>query len=66
MVGLEGINYTYIIISNILFSCRSLGCTVIELCTGKPPYSDLLTMTAMFKIVEDDCPPLPEEMSDVS
>ncbi|CEP19177.1 hypothetical protein [Parasitella parasitica] len=42
----------------------SLGCTVIELCTGKPPYADLLTMTAMFKIVEDDCPPLPENISD--
>jgi serine/threonine protein kinase len=45
---------------------RSLGCTVIELCTGKPPYADLITMTAMFKIVEDDCPPLPENISDVS
>jgi hypothetical protein len=38
---------------------------VIELCTGKPPYADLITMTAMFKIVEDDCPPLPEHLSDV-
>ncbi|KAI7889775.1 kinase-like domain-containing protein [Mucor mucedo] len=43
----------------------SLGCTVIELCTGKPPYADLITMTAMFKIVEDECPPLPEDISDV-
>ncbi|KAG2197477.1 hypothetical protein INT47_003085 [Mucor saturninus] len=42
----------------------SLGCTVIELCTGKPPYADLITMTAMFKIVEDECPPLPEDISD--
>lgn len=45
---------------------RSLGCTIIELCTGKPPYADLLTMTAMFKIVEDDSPPLPEDISDAS
>lgn len=45
---------------------RSLGCTIIELCTGKPPYADLLTMTAMFKIVEDDAPPLPEAISDAS
>lgn len=37
----------------------SLACTVIELLTGKPPYADLLSMTAMFKIVEDDMPPLP-------
>ncbi|KAI8368852.1 kinase-like domain-containing protein [Choanephora cucurbitarum] len=43
----------------------SLGCTVIELCTGKPPYADLIAMTAMFKIVEEDCPPLPTNVSDV-
>lgn len=42
----------------------SLGCTVIELYTGKPPYADLITMTAMFKIVEDECPPLPSGISD--
>ncbi|RIA90157.1 kinase-like domain-containing protein [Glomus cerebriforme] len=42
----------------------SLGCTIIELLTGKPPYSDLLAMTALFRIVEDDCPPLPESISD--
>ncbi|KAI9247521.1 kinase-like domain-containing protein, partial [Phascolomyces articulosus] len=39
----------------------SLGCTVIELFTGKPPYADLIPMTTLFKIVEDDCPPLPED-----
>jgi serine/threonine protein kinase len=44
---------------------RSLGCTIIELCTGKPPYAELITMTAMFKIVEDDSPPLPNDISDV-
>ncbi|KAI8394150.1 kinase-like domain-containing protein [Radiomyces spectabilis] len=43
----------------------SLGCTVIELCTGKPPYANLIPMTALFRIVEDDCPPLPEDVSDV-
>ncbi|KAI7899271.1 kinase-like domain-containing protein [Cokeromyces recurvatus] len=42
----------------------SLGCTIIELCTGKPPYSDLLTMTAMFKIVEEESPPIPIDLSD--
>ncbi|ORY98577.1 kinase-like domain-containing protein [Syncephalastrum racemosum] len=37
----------------------SLGCTIIELYTGKPPYADLIPMTTLFRIVEDDCPPLP-------
>eukprot|EP01124_Arcella_intermedia_P003841 TRINITY_DN12162_c0_g1_i1.p1 TRINITY_DN12162_c0_g1~~TRINITY_DN12162_c0_g1_i1.p1 ORF type:complete len:1451 (-),score=396.76 TRINITY_DN12162_c0_g1_i1:100-4452(-) len=38
----------------------SLGCTVIELLTGKPPYYDLDQMPALFRIVQDDCPPLPD------
>lgn len=38
----------------------SLGCTLIELITGKPPYADLIAMSAMFRIVEDDHPPLPD------
>ncbi|EPQ29994.1 uncharacterized protein PFL1_02667 [Pseudozyma flocculosa PF-1] len=41
----------------------SLGCTIIELLTGKPPYYDMLAMSAMFRIVEDDCPPIPEKCS---
>ncbi|KAF9006142.1 hypothetical protein BDQ17DRAFT_1423841 [Cyathus striatus] len=42
----------------------SLACTVIELLTGKPPYSEISnTMTVMFRIVEDDIPPLPENCS---
>ncbi|KAG0793054.1 hypothetical protein G6F16_003887 [Rhizopus arrhizus] len=41
----------------------SLGCTIIELCTGKPPYSDCIAMTAMFKIVEEQCPPIPKHLS---
>jgi serine/threonine protein kinase len=41
----------------------SLGCTLVELVTGKPPYGDLLAMSAMFRIVEDEYPPLPENIS---
>ncbi|KAJ3161776.1 hypothetical protein HDU86_006547 [Geranomyces michiganensis] len=42
----------------------SLGCTVIEMITGKPPYLDLKNpMTALFRIVEDDSPPLPPDIS---
>jgi serine/threonine protein kinase len=41
----------------------SLGCTVIELLDGKPPYHRLAPMPAMFRIVNDDHPPLPEGAS---
>ncbi|KAL9547108.1 hypothetical protein MBANPS3_006323 [Mucor bainieri] len=41
----------------------SLGCTCIELVSGKPPYSDLLAMSAMFHIVEDEYPPFPDNIS---
>eukprot|EP01122_Echinamoeba_exundans_P013058 TRINITY_DN5634_c0_g2_i1.p1 TRINITY_DN5634_c0_g2~~TRINITY_DN5634_c0_g2_i1.p1 ORF type:complete len:996 (+),score=278.15 TRINITY_DN5634_c0_g2_i1:360-3347(+) len=42
----------------------SLGCVVIELMTGKPPYFDMPQMSAMFKIAEsDDPPPFPESIS---
>eukprot|EP01042_Synura_sphagnicola_P028181 gene28181-36369_t len=41
----------------------SVGCTVIELLTSVPPYFELLPMSAMFRIVQDDYPPLPEGIS---
>ncbi|KAH9028035.1 hypothetical protein EDB83DRAFT_2319588 [Lactarius deliciosus] len=51
----------------------SLGCTVIELLTGRPPYGDIgnamaavnpkETRTVMFRIVEDESPPIPERFS---
>ena len=44
----------------------SLGCTVIELLDGKPPYHKLQPMHALFRIVNDDHPPLPEGASPVS
>ena len=42
----------------------SLGCTVIELLTGKPPYFDLNQFSAMTKIVNYEMPPLPDSISD--
>ncbi|KAI9752606.1 MAG: Cytochrome b-c1 complex subunit 7 [Chaenotheca gracillima] len=41
----------------------SLGCTVIELLDGKPPYHELQPMPALFRIVNDDHPPIPEGAS---
>ncbi|RHY20550.1 hypothetical protein DYB25_002103 [Aphanomyces astaci] len=43
--------------------CRSVGCTIIELLTQKPPYFDLAPMAALFRIVQDDHPPLPKSIS---
>jgi len=40
----------------------SLGCTVIELLTGEPPYFGLNPMTAMFKIVQTAAP-IPANLS---
>ncbi|KAL1968784.1 hypothetical protein VTN77DRAFT_1145 [Rasamsonia byssochlamydoides] len=41
----------------------SLGCTVIELLEGKPPYYKLQPLPALFRIVNDDHPPLPQGAS---
>ncbi|KAH9014715.1 hypothetical protein EDB84DRAFT_1528440 [Lactarius hengduanensis] len=39
----------------------SPGCADIELLTGRPPYGDIgNAMTVMFRIVEDEFPPIPE------
>lgn len=45
--------------------CRSVGCVVIELLEGKPPYHFLDPMPALFRIVQDDCPPIPEGASHI-
>ncbi|KAG9150778.1 hypothetical protein Leryth_002936 [Lithospermum erythrorhizon] len=41
----------------------SVGCTVIELLTCVPPYFDLQPMPALFRIVQDEQPPIPEGLS---
>ncbi|KAK5958792.1 Protein kinase of the Mitotic Exit Network [Knufia fluminis] len=43
----------------------SLGCTVIELLDGRPPYYNLQPMPALFRIVNDDHPPLSQGASPV-
>lgn len=42
----------------------SVGCTVIELLSGKPPFWDLGILPAMFAIVEKDHPAYPDHISD--
>ncbi|EKM79117.1 hypothetical protein AGABI1DRAFT_120578 [Agaricus bisporus var. burnettii JB137-S8] len=43
----------------------SVGCLVIELLEGHPPYHDLDPMPALFRIVQDDCPPIPDGASPI-
>ncbi|KAL9245769.1 hypothetical protein vseg_019383 [Gypsophila vaccaria] len=40
----------------------SLGCTVIEMLTGKPPWSGYEGAAAMFKVLKES-PPIPENLS---
>ncbi|KAH9024811.1 kinase-like protein [Lactarius pseudohatsudake] len=44
---------------------QSVGCTVIELLEGRPPYHALKPMQALYRIVQDDCPPIPEGASPI-
>lgn len=41
----------------------SLACTIVELVTGKPPYADILSLSALWRIVEDKEPPIPPSVS---
>lgn len=58
--SISHLHFSYIEYSLIL---RSVGCTTIELLTGKPPYFHLNTAQALFRIVQDDYPPIPEGIS---
>jgi serine/threonine protein kinase len=41
----------------------SVGCVVVELFTGSPPYFDLQPMSALYRIVQDDEVPIPDGAS---
>ena len=42
----------------------SLGCTIIELVTGYPPYFDMSALAALYKMAHAPHPPLPENISE--
>lgn len=42
----------------------SLGCLVIELIQGNPPYFHLPGLTACFRMVQDEHPPIPDDISE--
>ena len=41
----------------------SLGCTLIELITGCPPYFEMVSVSACYRMVSDEHPPLPEDIT---
>jgi serine/threonine protein kinase len=41
----------------------SIGCSTIELVTGKPPFDDLNDVACLFKVAEGNPPPLPTDVS---
>lgn len=41
----------------------SVGCLIVELLTGSPPYFEMQPMSALFRIVSDEHPPLPDSLS---
>eukprot|EP00026_Physarum_polycephalum_P000629 Phypoly_transcript_00630.p1 GENE.Phypoly_transcript_00630~~Phypoly_transcript_00630.p1 ORF type:complete len:1367 (+),score=377.41 Phypoly_transcript_00630:213-4313(+) len=42
----------------------SVGCTIVELLTAKPPYATLGAMPTMYRMVEEAHPKLPENISE--
>lgn len=43
----------------------SLGCTVLELATGRRPYHNLRPHVALFRMTQDRMPPIPKQLSAV-
>eukprot|EP01087_Luapelamoeba_hula_P018230 TRINITY_DN5854_c0_g1_i1.p1 TRINITY_DN5854_c0_g1~~TRINITY_DN5854_c0_g1_i1.p1 ORF type:complete len:1017 (-),score=213.53 TRINITY_DN5854_c0_g1_i1:99-3149(-) len=41
----------------------SVGCTILELLTGQPPYWDAGAMGALFQMVDKEHPPFPRDLS---
>ena len=43
----------------------SVGCVIIEMIEGRPPYYSLSPISALYSIVHDEYPPIPNEIPDV-
>ena len=41
----------------------SLGCTLIELLTGVPPYFEMAPVSACYRMAKDDHPPFPDDIT---
>lgn len=49
----------------LYYLCRSIGCTIVEMLTTKPPFSEFEPMTAIYNIGAGRIPPrIPGEISD--
>ncbi|XP_024372510.1 mitogen-activated protein kinase kinase kinase 3-like [Physcomitrium patens] len=52
--------------SGLAVDIWSLGCTVLEMAEGKPPWSDLQGYAFFFKVTKGELPPIPEHLSDLA
>lgn len=56
----KGTNY------NAKVDIWSLGCTVIEMMTGKHPWLDLNMLAALYNLGKYQAPPIPENIPDAA
>lgn len=49
---------------NLRADIWSLGCTVLEMAIGKPPYEDLETHGVLWKVGNGEGPPIPDDLED--
>ncbi|XP_077216598.1 mitogen-activated protein kinase kinase kinase 5-like [Tasmannia lanceolata] len=50
-------------VNDLAVDIWSMGCTIIEMFTGKAPWSEFEGAAAMFKILKNESPPIPDTLS---